>query len=118
MNWHHFFLDLAIRGLFISSVAAFAVWKLRGRKRTVAAAFALCALLLLPAMLPTTQMLPDWGITLPDAATALASLSKASETWAVPVVIWSVGFLLIAARLLPGWLRLRQWRLLRSRNLL
>ena len=49
MNWPLFFLDLAIRGLFISSIAAFAVWKLRGRKRTVAAAFALCALFMLPA---------------------------------------------------------------------
>ena len=111
MNWHLFFLDLAIRGIFISSVAAFAVWKLRGRKRTVAAAFALCALLVLPA----TQMLPRWGITLPDAATALESVTAVSASWAVPITIWSIGFLLIAARLLPGWMRLLQWRRMSTR---
>ena len=67
MNWPLFFLDLAIRGIFMSFVAAFAVWKLRGRRRTVAAAFGLCALLLLPVAL----LLPRWYLTLPDAATAL-----------------------------------------------
>lgn len=106
MNWPLFFLDLAIRGLFISLIAAFAVWKLRGRKRTVAAAFALCALFMLPA----TQMLPNWEVTLPRAASALKAVEEDSDSWAVPVAIWSIGFLLIAARLLPGWMRLRQWR--------
>ena len=45
MNWQNFFLDLALRGLIISAVAALAVWKLRGRKRTMAAAFASSGLL-------------------------------------------------------------------------
>jgi beta-lactamase regulating signal transducer with metallopeptidase domain len=106
MNWHTFFLDLALRGLIISSVAAIAVWKLRGRKRTVTAAFALCALLVLPA----AQMLPRWEVTMPRAASAVDTVTSVSASWQLPVAIWSAGFLLLASRLLPGWLRLRKWR--------
>ncbi len=111
MNWPLFFLDLAIRGLIISSVAAFAVWKLRGRKRTVAAAFALCLLLLLPA----TLLLPSFRVTLPGVTAALEEVRKEPASWAMPIMIWSIGFLLIAARLLPGWMRLRQWRNMSAR---
>ncbi len=106
MNWHSFFLDLALRGLIISSVAAVAVWKLRGRKRIVTAAFALCALLILPA----AQMLPRWEVTMPNVATAVETVASLSASWKLPVAIWSIGFLLIAGRLLPGWLTIRQWR--------
>ncbi|HEX2747723.1 MAG TPA: M56 family metallopeptidase [Verrucomicrobiales bacterium] len=106
MNWPDFFLNLALRGLVISSVAAFAVWKLRGRKRTVAAAFALCALLILPA----AQILPRWEVTMPGMATAVEAVASLSSSWKAPVAVWSVGFLLIAARLLPGWLTLQKWR--------
>jgi beta-lactamase regulating signal transducer with metallopeptidase domain len=106
MNWPLFFLDLAIRGFLLASIAAFAVWKLRGRQRTVAAAFGLCALLLLPV----TQLLPRWGVALPDAAIALETVTAVTASWQVPVAIWGTGFLLIAAMLLPGWLKLREWR--------
>lgn len=105
MNWPTFFLDLALRGLIISSVAVFAVWKLRGRKRIVTAAFALCALLMLPA----AQMLPRWEVTMPATASAVAAVRGISDSWRLPVAIWSAGFLIIAARLLPAWLKLRQW---------
>lgn len=106
MNWQSFFLDLALRGLIISSVAAVAVWKLRGRKRTVTAAFALCALLILPA----AQILPRWEVMMPDVATAVAAVTSLSDSWKIPVTIWSIGFLVIAARLLPGWLTIQKWR--------
>ncbi len=119
MNWHLFFLDLVIRGLLISSVAAFAVWKLRGRKRTVAAAFGLCALLALPATLllalPATLLLPRGSVTLPGVAAVLEEVRKEPASWAVPITLWGVGFLLIAARLLPGWMRLQQWRKMSAR---
>jgi beta-lactamase regulating signal transducer with metallopeptidase domain len=106
VNWHIFFLDLALRGLIISSVAAVAVWKLRGRKRIVTASFALCVLLILPA----AQMLPRWQVTMPDLATAVEKVTSLSASWKIPVAIWSVGFLLIAARLLPGWITLQKWK--------
>jgi beta-lactamase regulating signal transducer with metallopeptidase domain len=106
VNWHLFFLDLAIRGLIISSVAAIAVWKLRGRKRTIAAAFSLCALLVLPA----AYLLPRLEVTMPDVATAVSKVTTLSASWKLPVAIWSAGFLLIAARLLPGWITLQKWR--------
>jgi beta-lactamase regulating signal transducer with metallopeptidase domain len=107
MNWPHFFLDLALRGLFISGVSALAVWKLRGLQRNIAAAFGLCALLLLPA----AQMLPRWGVTLPNAADAISAVSIAATSWQMPLTIWGAGCLIVIARLLPGWMRLRQWRL-------
>ncbi len=107
MNWPHFFLDLAIRGLIISGVSAVAVWKLRGRQRTVAAAFGRCARLLLPM----AQLLPNWGVTLPDAAAALSAVSVAASSWQLPFAVWGAGFLIIMARLVPGLMRLRQWRL-------
>jgi beta-lactamase regulating signal transducer with metallopeptidase domain len=106
MNWPVFFLDLALRGLLISSVAAFAVWKLCGRKRTVAAAFGLCALL----ALPFAQFIPRWEVTMPATATAVSALAAATASWKLPVAVWGIGFILIAARLVPGWLRLSQWR--------
>jgi beta-lactamase regulating signal transducer with metallopeptidase domain len=106
VNWHIFFLDLALRGLIISSVAAVAVWKLRGRQRTMAAAFALCALLILPA----AQMLPRWTLTMPDVASVVETVTAISASWKLPVTIWSIGFLLIAARLLPGWITLQKWK--------
>jgi beta-lactamase regulating signal transducer with metallopeptidase domain len=111
MNWPNFFLDFALRGLMISSVAALAVWKLRGRGRTVVAAFALCVLLILPA----AHVLPRWEVTMPNAASAVDAVSRLSESWQFPIAVWSAGFVLIAARLLPGWLRLRRWRKLSSR---
>ncbi len=107
MNWPHFFLDLALRGLLISGVSAMAVWKLRGRARNIAAAFGLCALLLLPA----AQLLPRWGVTLPDAADAISAVSHAATAWQLPLAVWGAGCLVIMARLLPGWMRLRQWRI-------
>jgi beta-lactamase regulating signal transducer with metallopeptidase domain len=106
MNWPLFFLDLALRGLVISGAAAFAVWKLRGRMRTVAAAFALLALL----ALPLAQFLPRWEVTMPRAATAVDSVAAFTVSWKLPVAVWAAGFLLVAGRLLPGWLRLQQWR--------
>jgi len=106
MNWPIFFLDLAIRGLLLASIAALAVWKLRGRQRTVAAAFGLVALL----MLPVTQLIPRWGPPLPVVASALETITVVTASWGVPVAIWGTGFLLIAAMLLPSWLKLREWR--------
>ena len=107
MNWPLFFLDLAIRGFLLASIAAFAVWKLRDRRRTVAAAFGLCSLLLLPA----TQLIPRWGPEFPGIAGAVEHITAAATaSWGVPVAIWGTGFLLISAMLLPGWLKLREWR--------
>jgi beta-lactamase regulating signal transducer with metallopeptidase domain len=107
MNWPHIFFDLALRGLIISGVSAVAVWKLRGLPRTVAAAFGLCALLLLPV----AQMLPRWGVALPSAADAIHSVTAAAASWQAPLAVWGAGFVIILARLIPGWMRLRQWRL-------
>ena len=106
MNWPLFFLDLALRGLVISGAAAFAVWKLRGRMRTVAAAFGLLALL----ALPLAQFLPRWEVTMPRAATAVDSVASFAVSWKLPIAVWAAGFLLVAGRLLPGWMRLQQWR--------
>ena len=50
MSWMMFFLDFAVRGVLVSGAAALAVWQLRGRWRTVASAFALWALLVLPLL--------------------------------------------------------------------
>jgi beta-lactamase regulating signal transducer with metallopeptidase domain len=115
MNWPLILLDLALRGLLISGAGAFAVWKLRGRLRTVAAAFALVALL----VLPLAQFLPRWEVTMPKAAVAVDSVAAVTLSWKLPVAVWAVGFLLVAGRLLPGWLRLQHWRRgsVRSTNL-
>ena len=106
MSWMMFFLDFAVRGVLVSGAAALAVWQLRGRWRTVASAFALWALL----VLPLAQVLPRWEITLPGAADAVSAMSDAARDWRLPVAVWGVGALLVAARLVPAWLRLREWQ--------
>ncbi len=106
MTWTLFFFDFAVRGVVVSTAAALAIWKLRGPWRTVASAFALWALLILPA----TQLLPRWEIPLPRAASAMTRITEAAQTWHLPVAIWAAGCLLVAARLIPAWRRLAEWK--------